>query len=138
MVIAVLILLGVNLVVIVAFVTIVAGRRRWLTKQPGAFLSAIRVTTGDVDGLPSTWKRGTGRWVRDVLVWSKAPFMFRTELVPIDRLSGQRDAEHGEVKRLGDHPQVVEVAAGDAKVEVAAKAEDHRQLTGPFTTPAPT
>jgi Protein of unknown function (DUF2550) len=133
MLIALLVLLGVNLVVIAAFVTIVAGRRRWLSKQPGAFLSAIRVTNGEVNGIPSTWKRGTGRWVRDVLVWSKAPFLFRTHLIPVDRVSDQREAQVGDVKRLGDHPVVIEIMAGDAKIELAARAESSALVIGPFT-----
>jgi hypothetical protein len=29
-----------------------------------------------------------GRWVRDVLVWTKAPLMLRQDLVPVDRLAG--------------------------------------------------
>jgi len=137
MLIALLVVLGVNLIVIVAFVAVVVGRRRWLMRQPGAFQSAIRVTHGDLD-LPSTWKRGTGRWVRDVLVWSKAPFMFRTELVPVDRLSGERVAEPGEVKRLGDHPVVIEVIAGDATIEFAANADAGSLVKGPFAAPART
>jgi hypothetical protein len=38
---------------------------------------AIRVSSGDLDGLSPKWKRGSGRWVRNVLVWSKAPLMLR-------------------------------------------------------------
>jgi len=129
MLIALLVVLGVNLIVAVAVGVVVVGRRHWLMKQPGAFRSAIRVTHGDMD-LPSTWKRGTGRWVRDVLVWSKAPFMFRTELVPVDRLSGEREATAGEVKRLGDHPVVIEVIAGDATIEFAANAQAGPPFTG--------
>jgi hypothetical protein len=52
------------------------------------FAGAIRVPGGAVGGLSPKWKRGSGRWVRDVLVWSKAPFMFRNELIPVDRLCG--------------------------------------------------
>jgi hypothetical protein len=133
MVIALLIVLGVNLIVVAAFVIIVVGRRRWLKKQPGSFSSAIRVSNGDLDGIASTWKRGTGRWVRDVLVWSKAPFMFRTELVPIDRTTGERDAEVGELKRLGDHPVVIQLVAGYNTIEVAAREEQQALLAGPFT-----
>jgi hypothetical protein len=88
MVIALLTILGVDLIVIVAFAAFVLGRRRWLKRQPGEFAGAIRVSGGDVEGLSPKWKRGSGRWVRDVLVRSKAPLMFRNELVPADRLLG--------------------------------------------------
>ena len=30
-----------------------------------------------------------GGWVRDVLVWTKAPLMVRNELVAVDRLCGK-------------------------------------------------
>jgi hypothetical protein len=80
--------------------------------------------------------RGYGRWVREVLVWTKAPFLFRNELVPSDRLDEQRPTRTGEVKRLGDHPGVIRVKADGATVEVAAKAEDTELLLGPYRTPA--
>lgn len=60
--------------------------------------------------------------------------MLRNELVPIDRLSGEHQA-HGEVKRLGDKPVVIEFAADGAEIEVAAKAEHRALVTGPLTTP---
>ena len=63
---------------------------------------------------------GYGRWVHDVLVWTKAPFLFRNEVVAIDGLEEQRPARSGEVKRLGEHPMVIRVRAGRATVEVAA------------------
>jgi hypothetical protein len=127
MLIALLALLGVDLIIVVALAVLMLGRRHWLKRQPGEFAGAIRVSSGNVDGLESKWKRGSGRWVRDVLVWTKAPLMFRNELVPVDGLSAERRARDGEVKRLGDEPIIVEFACDGAKIEVAAKAE-HRAL----------
>jgi hypothetical protein len=132
MVIALLAVLGVDLIVIVAFAVFVFGRRRWLKRQPGEFAGAIRVSSGDVDGLGPKWKRGSGRWVRNVLVWSKAPLMLRNDLVPVDRLLGE-DPEHSGVKRLGDKPVVIEFASGGARIEVAARAEHRALVTGPLT-----
>ena len=40
MLIALLVVLGVNLIVIVVFAAIVLGRRRWLKRQPGEFAGA--------------------------------------------------------------------------------------------------
>jgi hypothetical protein len=34
-----------------------------------------------VPGAGMRWMRGYGRWVREILVWTKAPFLFRNELV---------------------------------------------------------
>ena len=135
MVIALLAVLGVDLIVLVAFAAVVFARKRWVKRQPGAFRGAIRVASGEVDGLRPKWGRGYGRWIRDVLVWTKAPFLFRNELVPTDRLDEQRPARTDEVKRLGDHPVVIRVTADGATVEVAAKAEDTELLLGPYRKP---
>ena len=135
MLIALLAILGVDLIVIVIFAAAVLGRRRWLKQQPGEFFGAVRVTRGDVHGLKSTWKRGSGRWVRDVLVWSKGPLLYRDYLVPVDRATGVRTARPGEVKRLGDEPVVVGFASGDGMIEVAAKIAERDQVTGPFEQP---
>ena len=63
------------------------SRKRWISHQRGAVKGAIRIVDGDVHGLSMRWQRGYGRWVRDVLVWTKAPFLFRNELVVADFLS---------------------------------------------------
>jgi len=125
MLIVLLIALGVDLAVVVVFAVFVFGRRRWLKRQPGEF-------AGAVGGLSLKWKRGSGRWARDVLVWSKAPFMFRNELIPVDRLCGEQPVHPG-VKRLGDKPVVIEFASGAARIEVAAKAGHRDLVTGPLS-----
>ena len=135
MLIALLALLGVDLIVIVVFVALVIGRKRWVKRQLGAFAGAIRLTSGDVDGLGSKWKRGYGRWVRDILVWEKAPFLFRNEFVAVDSLDGQRRAEPKEIKRI-DEAIVIRVRSSGATVEVAAKSNDAELLHGPYQPPA--
>lgn len=138
MLIALLAVLGVDLIVIVAFAVIVLGRRRWLKGRSGAFPGAVRVSSGEVHGLSSKWKRGFGRWVRDVLVWSKAPFLFRNELIPVDQVSGERLPQPGEVRRLGDNPVVIEFASGANKIEIAARGEHRTLVTGSRPTPSTT
>lgn len=133
---ALLVVLGVDLIVILAVAAAVVGRRRWLKRQPGQFAGAIRVTRGAIDGLSPTWKRGSGRWVRDVLVWSKGPFMFRTAILPVDRLSGEHQAPAGELKRLGDEPVVVELECENAAIDVAARAEHRALVIGLWSTPS--
>ena len=132
MVIALLAVLGVNLIVLVAFGASVVSRKRWVRHQPGAFRGVIRTVDGDVDGLGPKWHRGYGRWVRDVFIWTKAPFLFRNELVAVDGLDGQRAGRTDEVKHLGDHPVVILVRTGDGTVEIAAGAEDSQPLLGPY------
>ncbi|HEY8815825.1 MAG TPA: hypothetical protein VIP57_12075 [Candidatus Dormibacteraeota bacterium] len=132
MLIALLALLGVNLIVLVFFVAFVLTRKRWVKGQSGAFRGAVRVTSGEVDGLGTKWKRGYGRWVRDVLVWRKGPFLFRNEIVAADGLEDQRPADPDEVKRLGDRPTVIRVGMDGAEVEVAAGGADNELLLGPY------
>ena len=77
MLIALLAVLGVDLITIVALIALVVARRRWLKRQPGEFVGAVRVSRGEIDGLSPKWKRGSGRWVRNVLVWSKGSLRLR-------------------------------------------------------------
>jgi hypothetical protein len=128
--------LGVELIVIVFFVAFVLGRRRWWRHQPGAFVGAIRVPAGKVDGLHEKWKHGSGRWVRDVFVWSNAPLMIRNALIPVDQLAGERIAHDGEVKRLGKGPEIISLTAGEATIEVATKPDHRTDALGPFPAPA--
>jgi hypothetical protein len=132
--IALLAILGVNLTTIAALVAGVLVRRRWLKRQSGEFVGAIRVTRGDIHGLSPKWRRGSGRWVRDVFVWSKGSLRLRNGLVPMDRLLGQRQARAGELKRLGDSPAVCEFECGRATVEIAGKADQTALVTGPFAS----
>jgi uncharacterized protein DUF2550 len=122
--IALLVVLGVDLMVVIAIAVLVISRKRWLKRQAGVFTGAVRVSSGDVEGLGPKWKRGSGRWVTDVLVWSKAPLLLRSVLIPVDGIAGQRQANAGEVKRLGDDALVAEFKVAGAAIELAARAED--------------
>ena len=82
MLVALLTALGVDLIVIVALPTAVILRRRWSRRQTVAFKGALRVVQGEIPGLSAKRRRGYGRWVRDILVRHRAPFLFRGELVP--------------------------------------------------------
>jgi hypothetical protein len=139
MLIALLAVLGVDLWVIIVVLAGVLSRKRWVSHQPGAFKGAIRVVEGDVPGLGTKWKRGYGRWVRDILVWTKTPFLFRNQLVLADAPMGKaRDARPGEVRRLGKHPAIVPlVVDSGARIEVAASAERQELVLGPFAEGAP-
>jgi hypothetical protein len=136
MLIALLAVLGVDLIVIVVLLAFLILRKRWVMRQPGAFRGAIRVADGEIDGLGPKWIRGYGRWVRDVLVWTKAPFLFRNEILASDGVVEQRPARPDEVKRLGDDAVVVLVRMGSATAEVAARADDRELVSGP-PAPAP-
>ena len=132
MVIALLSVLAVDLIAIVGLLALVISRKRWVRRQPGAFAGRIRVADGELDGLGTKWKRGYGRWVRDTLVWTKAPLLFRNELVPVDAVASERVTTPVDVKRLGDDPIVIEVSSSAATVEIAASGEDRDRLCGPY------
>ena len=139
MLIALLAVLGVDLSVIVVLMAVVLGRKRWVSRQPGAFKGAIRVTEGEVPGLKARWKRGYGRWIRDILIWTNKPFLFRNEAVLAEGLAGEvLAARPGEVRRLGKQPAVVPLAVeGDARIEVAISADERERAPGPFAESAP-
>ena len=67
-----------------------------------------------------------------MLVWTKAPMLFRNELVPADGLAGEaRAAEPGEVKRVGSDSVIVPLAAdGGERVEIAAAGDDRGRALG--------
>lgn len=135
MLIALLALLGVNLVVLVVFVGVALSRKRWVRRQPGAFPGKVRIRSGEIAGIRSTWRRGYGRWVGEILVWTKGPFFFWNVLMPVDRSEGEREAGPGEIKRLGDEVLVTRLRSGDATVEVAAGGEHRDLLVGPYGEP---
>jgi hypothetical protein len=132
MLVALLAVLGVNLIVIVALMALVISRKRWVRRQPGSFAGRIRAADGEFDGVGPKWRRGYGRWVRHVLVWTKAPFMFRNELVPVDALESERSAAPEHLKRLGDDPVVIGLTTGASTIELAGRGEDRSLLRGPY------
>jgi hypothetical protein len=83
--------------------------------------------------------RGYGRWVRDVLVWTKAPLMFRNELVAADGLAGEvHPAEPGAVKRIGGDPVILPMSAdGGAHIELATASDDRGRALEPLAAAAP-
>jgi hypothetical protein len=136
MLIALLAVLGVNLIVVAGLLLVVLARRRWVNQRPGSFAGAIRVIKGKHDGLGSKSRRGYGHWVRDVLVWTKKPFLFRNELIAVDGLHAVRPADKGEIKRMGDAPAVIELTVGDAVIQIAAHGKDQQLVLGRLRDPA--
>jgi hypothetical protein len=66
-----------------------------------------------VPGVGTRWMRGYGRWVREIVVWAKVPFLFRNELVVADAAAGAaRAAKPGEVRGVGKHAAIVVLAVG--------------------------
>src|SRR3954454_578674 len=132
MLIALLALFGVNLVVLVVLLGVVLTRRRWVAHQPGSFRGVARDVTGEAHGFHRKWRPGHGRWVHDVLVWTKGPFFFWNELLPIDGVTGERPARPGEVRRLGGEAIVATLTSAGATIEIAARGQDGDLVAGPY------
>jgi hypothetical protein len=68
--------------------------------------------------------------VLDVLVWNGAPLQLRNTVVLVEEIAGQRTADLGQLRCLGDRPVVAELVTQDAVIEVAAHAQDLHRLVG--------
>lgn len=122
MLIALLAILGVDLIVIVALVAGLLLRRRWLGRH-GAYPSRIRVVEGQAEGLKAKWKPGRARWVRDVLVFSPGPLLLASRILPVDGFDGEpRGAAGDEGKRLDDDAVVRRLVTESGVVELATAA----------------
>lgn len=133
MLIALLIAVGIDLVVIVALVVGIVVRKRWVNNQPGEFFGAIRIVSGDVGGLSTKWSRGSGRWVRDVLVWTKGPLLLRNEIFPVDNAGGPIALLSDPPKRIGPEPRSLQFVTGAGVFEIATSRDHVRKAVGPFT-----
>jgi hypothetical protein len=128
MLIALLAVLGVDLIVIVVIAALVISRRRWVTRQDGAFRGAIRVTSGEVDGLGEKWRRGYGHWVRDVLVWTHGPLLLSNRIMAADVVDAKHVESLDQVQRLGDDPVAATLRIGFATAAVATRRADRQLL----------
>jgi hypothetical protein len=132
---ALVILLLVDLAAVIVLTAVYMRRRRCVTGRRGAFKGKLRVVEGDVPGLSPHWKTGYGHWVRDVLVWDVAPFLWQTKVIPVDGtdVSGIHVA-NGSVSRLGRHPIVTPLLSDHhSRLELATSEEDRDLVLGPFS-----
>jgi hypothetical protein len=125
MLIALLAVLGGDLIVIAAIVGLVLSRRRWVALQDGAFRGAIRVVNGQLDGVGEKWRVGYGHWVRDVLVWTNGPLLISNHVLAADVVDEERAVSLDGVKLLGDDPVAAKLKIGGASAAVATGREDH-------------
>jgi hypothetical protein len=129
--IALLAVLGVNLVVLAVLAAGVLSRRRWVSHQDGAFAGVAHLVKGEAHPLGKKPRHGYGRWVRDVLVWTPAPLFLRNTFAPIDRVEEPHPAS-GKVRRLGDAPQVITLGSGAARIEITVRDDAKHLVTAPF------
>jgi hypothetical protein len=131
---AFVILLLVDLAAVIVLTAVYMQRRRCVTGRRGAFKGKLRVVEGEIPGLSSSWSAGYGHWVRDVLVWEKAPLLWRTKAIPVDGtdVSGIHGA-NGSVSRLGKRPIVTPLLSDHrSRLELATSEEDRDLVLGPF------
>jgi hypothetical protein len=118
-----------------ALVTTLWSRRRFM-RAPGAFAAKMRVVTGEVDGLDSSFprSRSAARWVHDTLVIHRGVALARSDAFAIAQMTGSRAASgDAEVKGLGPHPRILTlVLDSGATVELAAHADAADTMVGPF------
>jgi len=118
---------------VVVFLAVVLSRRRWVSHRPGAFAGIAHLTAGEVHAMGKKGRRGYGRWVSDVFVWTPGPLCLRNALIPVDSIN-QEFAAPGKVRRLGDHPSIVTLSAGTARIQVIVAADDIPLANAPFAT----
>ena len=131
---ALVIVLLVDLAAVIVLAAAYMRRRHCVTSRRGAFKGKLRVVEGEVPGLSSRWRTGYGHWVRDVLVWDTAPFLWRTRVIPVDgtEVSGIHGA-NGSVSRLGRRPIVTPLLSDHrSRLELATSDEDRDLVLGPF------
>jgi hypothetical protein len=134
-IVALLVVLAVNLALLVAALAVVVLRRRAVKGEPGAFKGKIRVAEGEVDGLSANWSSGYGHWVRDILVWNKAPFLLRTKLVAVEAANSSGihavGPRNGEQLRA-DTMLVPLLVHDESRIDVAVATKDREDALGPF------
>ena len=86
------------------------------------------MTSGEVDGLGEKWKRGYGRWVRGVVVWTPGPLLLSNRIMAADVVDEERVEGLDQVKRLGDDPVAATLRIGGATAEVATRHADRELL----------
>jgi hypothetical protein len=133
---ALLALLGVPIWLLIGMVGAALWSRRRFAQGPGVFKCKLRSVTGDVAGVPDAWPRGAafGRWVHDVLVVHQGLALVRNIPLPVAGVSeGPKAADPGDVKHLGDAPQVVTLRLDSgAVIQVAAARAAADLLAGPL------
>jgi hypothetical protein len=110
--------------------------RRSFKRRPGVFPAKLRVVSGDVATLKSSWHRrpGYARWVHDVLLVQHGLALRQTEALAVAGVThtGSRGGAD-DISGLGDSPLVVTPELdGGASVELAASSDDRQAMVGPF------
>lgn len=126
MVVALLAILGVDLIVIVAVGGLVLSERRGVARHKARSPERSGSRTDSSTAAEKSGGRGYGRWVCDLLIGTHGPLLLRHRVMAADVDREQTVSPEG-VKRLGDDPLATTLRIGGATVEVATRRE-HREL----------
>lgn len=133
---ALLAILGVPLWLVVGALAASLWSRRQFRNTPGVFRAKVRLTSGTFDGLSESWPpvAAYARWVHDVLLVNKGLALVRTQPLPIAAAEGRvEEADPREIKRMGDHPILLQSRLDNgATIQLAAPGEARSLACGPF------
>jgi hypothetical protein len=118
-----------------ALVTTLLSRRKF-RQTPGAFPAKLRVVSGEVAGLRSSFPRGqlAARWVHDVLVIHRGLALARSDALGVAQATrAPTTVGDDEVRGLGAEPKAMTLLLDSgASVELAAPANTADAMVGPF------
>lgn len=126
---AILAFLGVPLWLCGLAILALVLRNRGLRKRPGNIPVRVRRTG------KQRWLRGHAIWLSDVFAWRGSPAAWSEELVHVRGvfLHAPDAGLARKLRRVGPEPVVATMSlAGGGSLDVAAAAEHHSALLGPF------
>ena len=124
-------ILGVPLWMLLGMLVLIVWNSRRVKKQPGGFPVKVRPETDPDSDKESKWSRTVSyaQWIHDVLIVRQGPGLMLTVPYGIKGVEGApQDADPGELKGLGDHPQLIRALLDDGSILQVAVSELHPQL----------
>ena len=128
---AILALLGVPLWLCALGILTLVLRNRKLRKRYGDIPVRVRRPG------KKRWIRGHAVWVSDVFAWRGSPAAWNEDLLQVIRVTPRTpdSEERKKLHRLGDGFSIATLATAKGEtLEVAARREEHKALSGPFLT----
>lgn len=135
MLIALLAVLGVDLIVVVLLLAGVVARSRWVRHQSGAFRGIVRIVDGQVPHLSGKADAATGDGSGTSSSGPRHRSTSAKALAPIDTVMSISKPTR-KVRRLGDNPRVVTLTTRTGYLDITVRAEDVVLVAGEFRSPA--
>jgi hypothetical protein len=130
--------LGIPLWMVVGALIVTLRSRRQFKREPGTFAAKLRVTSGEVAGLKSSWPRRPlfARWTHDVLLVHQGLALVRSDAFGVTRATGKLSTgDPDAIRGLGAEPVLLAVVLDNgASVQIAAPADATALSVGPFAS----